>query len=397
VRRFARVNAIDLGALLLVALGLLLGWRSGAVPQVLGLAGAALGAIAAAWALPVVEPTLADLPAVIRAALVLGGLLAAVGTGEAIGAALGRRASQGIGDGLLGALDRVAGGVFGASQALLIVWLTGGILAAGPLPALERAAQRSVALRALEAVLPPPTAVVAELGRLLDDSGLPDVFVGLERLPAPAVDLPTDAASRTLAKAVAGSVVRIRADTCTVRSNGSGFAVGDGYVVTNAHVVAGASAVTIRAPTGALEATVVLFDPRLDVALLRVPDLDVPALRFATADPGRGALGITIGFPGGGDEVVTPAAVAAVYEATGRDISGTLRVDRTVVEVRAVVEPGDSGGPLVMLDGTVGGVVFAESRTDDEVGYALSPVDVAVAILPGLGRRAAVDTGACLH
>ena len=56
-----------------------------------------------------------------------------------------------------------------------------------------------------------------------------------------------------------------------------------------------------------------------------------------------------------------------------------------------------SGGPLVMLDGTVGGVVFAESRTDDTVGYALDPEDVAVAIGPDLDATEAVDTGPCIR
>lgn len=391
------MNPVDLAAALLLILGLVLGLRSGAVPQVLGLAGAIGGAAAALALLGPAEPFLEPLPAIARTIIVILGLLAAIGTGEAIGAAAGRAASARLGDGYIGALDRVAGGLLGAAQAVLIVWLAGGILAIGPLPSLERAAQRSVALRILDATLPPPTAVVLELGRLLDDSGLPDVFVGLERLPAPPVDLPGDAATRRLAAAVATSVVKIRAETCSLRSNGSGVVVAAGYIVTNAHVVAGARSVQIRTPTEAVEATVVLFDPRLDIAVLRVADLGLPPLVFATAVPERGAVGITIGFPGGGDEVVGAAAVAATYEATGLDITGVHRVERSIVELRATVEPGDSGGAFVLLDGTIGGLVFAESRTDETVGYALSPVDVAVAVGPAIGRRAAVDTGDCLH
>jgi hypothetical protein len=61
------------------------------------------------------------------------------------------------------------------------------------------------------------------------------------------------------------------------------------------------------------------------------------------------------------------------------------------------VEPGDSGGPLILEDGTIGGLVFAESRTDDSVGYALTPTSVAVRVQPGIGRTAAVDTGPCLR
>jgi len=51
----------------------------------------------------------------------------------------------------------------------------------------------------------------------------------------------------------------------------------------------------------------------------------------------------------------------------------------------------------VLKDGTVGGVVYAEARTNPEVGYALSGTEVAAAIRPGIGRRTAVSTGTCLH
>ena len=49
----------------------------------------------------------------------------------------------------------------------------------------------------------------------------------------------------------------------------------------------------------------------------------------------------------------------------GRDIYDQTRVKRDILELRAEVDRGDSGGPLILKDGTVGGVVFAESRTDD--------------------------------
>ena len=68
-----------------------------------------------------------------------------------------------------------------------------------------------------------------------------------------------------------------------------------------------------------------------------------------------------------------------------------------MLELRAAIEPGASGGPLVLPNGTVGGVVFAESRTDEAVGYALDPAAVALAIGPGIGETAAVDTGPCIR
>jgi S1-C subfamily serine protease len=93
---------------------------------------------------------------------------------------------------------------------------------------------------------------------------------------------------------------------------------------------------------------------------------------------------------------VLAAAVAGRYEAVGRDIYGEDPVSREILELRAAIERGDSGGPLVLSDGTVGGIVFAEARTNPDVGYALSPTVVAETIAPGFGRIAAVDTGVCV-
>ncbi len=85
------------------------------------------------------------------------------------------------------------------------------------------------------------------------------------------------------------------------------------------------------------------------------------------------------------------------YTATGRDIYGQHRIDRRILELRAAIQPGDSGGPLVLPDGTIGGIVFAESRTDPSVGYALTPTAVATSVMPAIGRTAAVDVGPCIH
>ncbi len=94
---------------------------------------------------------------------------------------------------------------------------------------------------------------------------------------------------------------------------------------------------------------------------------------------------------------VIPAAVAGSYLAAGRDIYGRGVVDRTIIELRAAIRPGDSGGPLILPDGTIGGLVFAESRTDPSVGYALTPTAVATVAQAAVGRTTRVDLGACIH
>ena len=391
------MNAFDVIALLLVVVAIIFGARSGALPQVAGLIGAAIGAAAGFTLLPLASPVLEGLEPTLRAILTLILLLGLVGLGEGLGAALGRAGSKALGQGFLGALDQVGGAIVGAAQAVLIVWLTGGVLASGPFPNLSQLAQTSRALRAIDTILPPPTEIVLELGSLLDDTGLPDLFIGLEPLPAAPIDLPSDAQARAIGERAAASVLRVVADGCQLESRGTSFIVSPGYLVTNAHVVAGARTIAVQSPSQSYTATPVLVDLELDIAVLRVKGLDAPALTLAGTDPKRGTIAATFGYPGGQGAVVEPAVVAAVYEATGLDVTGDARVTRRLVELRSRIEPGDSGGPLLLADGTVGGVVFAESRADPSVGYALSPVAVADRIGPALDRTQEVDTGPCIH
>ncbi|MEX1172574.1 MAG: MarP family serine protease [Chloroflexota bacterium] len=394
------MNPIDLVAILLIVLAVLLGFRSGAIPQVGGLLGAIGGGGLAILLLPAAVEPLGEIDPAFRPFVVLAGLLAMVGVGESIGSALGRSVARALGTGVLGAADRVAGGFVGAAQALLVIWLVGGLLAFGPVPRLAEAAQTSTAVRGLGAILPTPTEIAAELGTLLDDSGLPDVFLGFEPLPRSPVDLPEDATARAIAGLAQASTYRVSAGTCGLSSSGSSVVVGRGYLVTNAHVVAGArpDGVQVVSADGArFDATVVLFDPVLDVAVLHADRLTAPGLRFAAADPVRGSIGAALGYPGGGALVIVPAAVAGAYPATGRDIYGGATVQREILELNARIDRGDSGGPFVLRDGTIGGLVFAEARTDPEVGYALSPTAVATRIAPGLGRTGPVDTGACVR
>ena len=392
------MNLFDAVVIVLLIAAILIGISSGALPQIGGLLGAFGGGALAIVGLPFLEQPLDDLSPDVKAIVVLAAILFVVGVGEAIGSAIGRVIAVRLRGSVLDRVDRVAGGIVGAAQALLVVWLIGGLLAAGPMRALAVQAQTSFVVRGLSGVLPPPTEFATELGQLLDDTGIPDLFVGLDPLPAPDIERPTDPAAQAIAARAIQSTVRVSARTCSFQSSGTGFAVARGYVLTNAHVIAGASTIRVQAPgEPLLDAIAVFDDPELDVALLWVPDLRADPLRFAPVDPVRGAAGATLGFPGGGGLQVEPAAVAGAFTAQGRDIYGDRRVSRRILELRAVIEQGDSGGPFVLADGTVGGVVFAESRTDDNVGYALTATSVATAIQPFIGRTAATDSGDCIH
>ncbi len=392
------VNLVDVIIIAVLVFALVAGLASGAFPQLGGLAGAiGGGALAIVVLLPVAQDWLQTLDPPIRAVVVLVGIVGIVGLGEALGSGLGSRIRERlVGHSVLGGLDRAAGAVLGLAQGILVVWLVGGVLAAGPVPQLAAAVQRSAIVRGLADILPPPTQIVGELGKWLDASGLPDVFIGFEPFPGAPVDPPSDAQADAIAAQAIASTLLIRADACGYVLSGTGFVVKPGYIVTNAHVVAGSNSISVGRDTGlGTRATAVLFDPELDVALLYVPDLNAPAIGLAQRLPSRGTLGAALGHPGGGSLATIAVAVTSTYRAEGRDIYGTSQVNRQIIELSARIIQGDSGGPVVLPDGTVGGVVFAQAQTDPNVGYALSPIDVEARIQPALGLKAPVTTGPC--
>src|SRR5262249_34651368 len=160
-------------------------------------------------------------------------------------------------------------------------------------------------------------------GQALDDTGLPNVFIGLEQLPAPDIELPSDALAREIGGRAAGSVLRVIADGCEQRASGSAVVVAPAYLVTNARVVGGAKSVMVQTSNASYQATPVLVDLELDIAVLHAPGVHAQALVFTTQEPVRGALGASVGYPGGGNEAVTPATVAATYFANGLDVTGS--------------------------------------------------------------------------
>lgn len=391
------LNLLDLIAVLVLVLAVLAGTRTGALPQIGGIGGAVAGLVAILNLTPWLVDLTTSLEPIPRALAVLGAILLAVIAGEALGSALGRAVADRLGEGVLSGMDRLAGGVVGAAQAVLIIWLAGGLMLLSPFPRLAQTASTSVSIRTLDLVLPAPTEVIGDIARALDDSGLPEVFVGLEPIPLQAVDTPSDPRARRIAGTAVDATARVVTRACDRQVTGTAFLVAPGYLLTNAHVVAGGTTIRVSTGDGVADATVVLFNPELDVALLHAPQIDGPTLRLATDTPDRGTQGAALGYAGGGPLAVIAAGVSGAYAATGRDIYGTDRVTRDIIELRAAIEPGDSGGPLVLADGTVGGVVFAESRTDPSVGYALAPGPVWSLVEPAIGRSAGVKLGPCLR
>src|SRR5574340_479423 len=348
------------------------------------------------WSSDVCSSDLYDQP--LRAFLALGGAFVVVAGGDAVGSTIGALLAQGARGTPLQWLDRGGGALFGFGQGVIIAWLVAGLVATGPFPTLAGQAQRSGLVRGMLTVLPPPSEVLGELGDILDASGFPQVFIGLEPAPATPATLPDQGQAEAIGRAAADGLVRVQSAACGKVLIGTGFAVRPGYVVTNAHVVAGAESTAVTADSSGRRAPgrIVFFDPELDVAVIDVGPLPIRPLDLAAQAPGPGTVGAALGHPEGAGLTIVPAAVSALIEARGRDLYGQRTVTRHVLELHAPILPGDSGGPLVLADGTVGGVIFADSRTDPNVGYALDPVSVAVDVQAGVGRTVPVDAGPCL-
>lgn len=390
------LEPLDVLLLLLIAIGALSGFRQGAVVQTLGLIGAGLGAVAAVAVLPGVAAALPTLDRFLRALLVLGLLLLALAVGQAVGGATALAILRRLGRGPLESVDRLAGLAVGAAQVVLAIWFLAPILAAGPSPTLAQQIDRSRVVGLVRAELPSPAPVLGRVRAFLDPVGLPQVFQFLENPMGPSVATPTGASVSALGAHVAPSIVAVVGDACGLRLTGTGFSIAPGYIVTNAHVVAGERRTSVVAETGeSVRARVVFYDPAMDVALLYSPGLSLPALPLAQGDPVTGTIGVTLGHPGGGALAVVPAAVRDVFSATGFDIYGRSTVTRVVIELAADVQAGDSGGPFVMADDRVAGVVFARAETSSAVGYALDIGEVRSDLGPAIGEDVAVSTGAC--
>jgi S1-C subfamily serine protease/uncharacterized membrane protein required for colicin V production len=393
------VNLIDAGVLLLAALSARRGWRLGLLGQVFELGGGFLGLIGGVALGPRIAAAFTERGGLQRALISLIVVFMLMSIGQTIGHLLGRRGGAMAARARLGGLDSGLGAGFGVVVTIVSFWLIGSLLVHGPSRAIAAPFRDSALLEATNEVLPPPPNLLNEFQRYLNTSGFPQVFAGLPPDLGPPVKLPSEREARRIVRQTQNSVVRISTPACGGTQLGSGWIAAPSTVVTNAHVVAGGDTVSVRELGGAeVPASVVLFDPRTDLAILRVDGLSGDPLELETAVLERGTSGATLGYPGnaGGQLVTNAAAIAEQFEnANGLDIYGRRDVSRDVYAIRSPVRQGDSGGPFVTFEGTVGAVVFAASTTDGDTGYALTGAEVADEIEQGAGRTQPVDTGPC--
>ena len=385
------IDLIDIVIAAAVLIGLANGYRRGfwlSAAQYAGLVvGVLLGAAAATPVLNYLEihnPVARPLGAVL--VLVIGGSL-----GSSIGFAAGEPIRRRIlRTGVHTVTDSIGGAALSVAAVLMMCWFLGLSFSRGPSQEVAQQIQRSVVLHTLDSLAPRPPAFLASIEGILSGVAFPPVFAGLEPALGPPLAVPASIDTPGVHRA-AQATVKISSFGCGGLVTGSGFPVGVGYVVTNAHVVSGTSDHTISTPGGAqIQGQVVYFDPERDVAVLYVPEFRSTPLVFAPAQ--RSTTGAVIGYPGGGPEQESPAVVDGTITAEGRDIYSSNTVTRQIFVITARVRPGNSGGPLVDLDGHVLGLVFATSASDPNQAYALTDDEIAGDVHDALAHPSPKDT-----
>lgn len=385
------MTTLDWIIVALVAVFGVAGMRRGFIVGALSLGGLVAGALVGARVGPLLLPDGSHSPYAplfaLAGALLLGGLLAS-GLER-----LGARLRNGLWIPGLGALDGLLGALLSAAIALGVVWLAGAVVLQTPaLRDLRGDVQRSFVLRQLNAVLPPSGPLLNALAR----------FDPLPSIAGPGADVapPSRAVLSTPGvRAAAPSVVRVLGTACGLGVEGSGWVAAPGLVVTNAHVVAGEHDTVVQAPgdaSGGRPATLVHFDVRDDVAVLRVDGLAAPALALAE-DPAAGTAGAILGYPLNGPFDVEAGRIGATRTVISEDAYGRGPVRRSVTPLRGRVRSGNSGGPVVDADGRVLTTVFAATTSGRPGGYGVPSAVVrdALAQLADASGDAPVSSGAC--
>ena len=220
----------------------------------------------------------------------------------------------------------------------------------------------------------------------VDDGGGETVVREIVRPTRTIADEPSDLQS--ILEQVEPSVVRIDVGNGGVESgSGTGFVVGtNGVIVTNAHVISGATNIQVTLPGGDTEsATQLGVDPSTDLAVIAIDRSGLPTAKLgSSSDLQVGddviAIGHALGLEG------EPTVTTGVVSALNRTIRTELRTElRDVVQTDAAINPGNSGGPLVNSLGEVVGIntAIADPSFATNIGWAIS-IDSAQPILDDL-------------
>ncbi|WP_328725885.1 MarP family serine protease [Streptomyces sp. NBC_00259] len=397
------MNVLDILLLVAAVWFAVVGYRQGFVVGILSVIGFLGGGLVAVYLLPFLWDRVTDEAQVSTTAAIVAVVIVIVfaSVGQALTTHLGNKLRRHITWSPARALDATGGALVNVLAMLLVAWLIGSALAGTSLPTLGKEVRNSKVLLGVSEVLPTQASTwFSDFSSVLAQNGFPQVFspfanepITEVRAPDPAlVDSPVAArAQRSIVKVVG------TAPSCNKVLEGTGFVFAERRVMTNAHVVGGVDEPTVQigGEGRRYDAKVVLYDWRRDIAVLDVPDLKAPPLRFTDTDARTGDSAIVAGFPENGSYDVRSARVRGRIDANGPDIYRSGEVRRDVYSLFATVRQGNSGGPLLTADGEVYGVIFARSLDDANTGYVLTADEIRDDITRGRTANQQVDSQGC--
>jgi S1-C subfamily serine protease len=288
-------------------------------------------------------------------------------------------------------VDGLLGAILTACVGLGIAWIVGAVVVQSTnSSALRQNIQQSLILRHLDELLPPSGPILNALSHF---DPLPAVHGPAASVAPPDRGVLTEQGVRS----AGASVVRVVGTACGLGIEGSGWVAAPDIVVTNAHVVAGESDTRVEVGGNApgLPAQPIDFDPRNDIAVLRVPGLGLRSLSIARSAP-TGTAGAILGYPEDGPFNAQPARVGQTLKVETDNAYGQGPVLRLVAQLRGLVRPGNSGGPVVSSSGQVLATVFASIASGKgHGGFAVPNSLVQAQLHRAESRSGTVRTGPC--
>jgi S1-C subfamily serine protease len=393
---------VDIVVVLLAIAAAISGWRHGLAVAALSFLGVIGGALLGLKIAPLVVGLFeGDTSRVVVSVLIV---IALVALGETLGVYLGRALRDRMRLNAVRTVDSTFGSILQAITALVVAWLIALPLATSSNVALSSALKNSTVLSTVDSVMPDPVrSLPNELRSMFDASGFPDVLspfssTPVAEVPAPSPELVKD----PVVQRARASVLKIRgrAPSCSRALEGTGFVIGDERVMTNAHVVAGTSEVSVEVPRSGggsqtEAARVVYYDEQVDIAVLAVPGLQARPLAFNFSGAKTGDNAVALGYPLDGPFSSSPAKIRQRIQLRGPDIYESSTVTRDVYTIRGTVRSGNSGGPLVNPQGQVIGVVFGAAVDQGDTGFVLTADQVRAALDAAPGSTGRVSTGSC--
>ncbi|TCP56867.1 colicin V production protein [Tamaricihabitans halophyticus] len=392
------MNWVDILVIVLALLAAISGARQGFVVALPAFVGVLIGAIGGIRLAPLIVENFDHPAAKVGFAVAIVVLLVAIG--EMLGVYLGRKLKKKITSRKIDGVDSVFGAVVQGFVVFVVAWLIAmPLTSATGMPGLVSAVKGSTVLGAVDKLIPPGAQEFpGELRALLDASGFPAAIDPFSRTPITEVG-PPDAGLQNseVVQRVQSSVLKVqgRAPACSRSLEGSSVVVAPERVMTNAHVVAGTTDVTVDMAGERLPAYVVHFDPNADIAMLAVPGLPARPLPIASPEAVAGDDAIVLGYPLDGPYTASPARVRQRIQLQGPDIYGDNSVPRDVYTVRALVRSGNSGGPMVDPGGSITGLVFGAATDDPETGFVLTTSEIGDEVRAAPRMTQEVGTGPC--